>query len=56
MDLENDSGRIHLFVLKNTYLIPNAATWLLLPQHLAQQAKHYSLFQQELESSAWTSP
>ena len=37
---EDDSGRIHLFMLKNTYLIPNTATWVLSAQHLAQQAKH----------------
>ena len=37
--LEDDSGRIDSFVLKNTYLKPNAATQVLLPQHLAQEAK-----------------
>ena len=37
--LEDDTGKIHTFVLKNTYLIHGAATKVLSPQHLDQQAQ-----------------
>ena len=40
--VEDDSGLMHIMVIKGAYLIPETATWILLPQHLAQQADdHY---------------
>ena len=40
--VEDDSGLVHIMVIKGTYLIQEAATWILSLQHLAQQADdHY---------------
>ena len=40
--VEDDSRLVHIMVIKGTYLIPDAATRILSPQHLAQQADdHY---------------
>ena len=40
--VEDDSGLVHIMVIKGTYLIPEVATQILSPQHLAQQADgHY---------------
>ena len=40
--VEDDSGLVHIMVIKGTYLIPDAATRILSTQHLAQQAdNHY---------------
>ena len=39
---KDDSGLVHIMVIKDTYLIPDAPTRILSPQHLAQQADdHY---------------
>ena len=37
--MEDDQGIIHKFTLPNTYLVLGAATRVLSPQHLVQQAK-----------------
>ena len=40
--LEDENGLVHVMVIKGAYLIPDAATRILSPQHLAQQADdHY---------------
>ena len=40
--LEDDTGLVHVIMIQGTYLIPDATTCILLPQHLAQQANdHY---------------
>ena len=40
--VEDDSGLVHIMVIKGAYLIPEVATWILSPQHLAKQADdHY---------------
>ena len=40
--IEDDNGLVHVMVIKGAYLIPDAATSILSPQHLAQQADdHY---------------
>ena len=40
--VEDNNGLVHVMVIKGAYLIPDAATRILLPQHLAQQADdHY---------------
>ena len=40
--LEDDAGLVHVFHIQGAYLIPDAATRILSPQHLAQQANdHY---------------
>ena len=36
--VEDDTGLIHVMLIKGAYLIPEAATRILSPQHLAQQA------------------
>ena len=40
--LEDDNGLVHVMVITGAYLIPEACTRILSPQHLAQQAEdHY---------------
>ena len=40
--VEDDNGLVHVMVVKAAYLIPEAVTRILSPQHLAQQAEdHY---------------
>ena len=40
--LEDDTGLVHIIIIQGAYLIPNAMTRILSPQHLAQQANdHY---------------
>ena len=40
--LEDNNGLVHVMVITGAYLIPEASTRILLPQHLAQQADdHY---------------
>ena len=40
--LEDDAGLVHVLLIQGAYLIPDAATRILSPQHLAQQANdHY---------------
>ena len=40
--VEDDSGLVHIMVIQGAFLIPDAATRILSPQHLAQQADdHY---------------
>ena len=40
--VEDDTGLVHVMVIRGAYLIPEAATRILSPQHLAQQADdHY---------------
>ena len=40
--IEDDTGLVHVMVIQGAYLIPDAATRILSPQHLAQQANdHY---------------
>ena len=40
--VEDDTGLVHVMVIRGAYLIPKAATQILSPQHLAQQADdHY---------------
>ena len=40
--IEDDQGLVHVMVIRGAYLIPDAATRILSPQHLAQQAdNHY---------------
>ena len=40
--LEDDAGLVHVLIIWEAYLIPDAATRILSPQHLAQQANdHY---------------
>ena len=40
--IEDDTGLVHIMIVKGAYLIPEAATRILSPQHLAQQAgDHY---------------
>ena len=40
--LEDDTGLVHVIMIRGAYLIPDAATRILSPQHLAQQANdHY---------------
>ena len=40
--LEDDTGLVHVVVIQGAYLIPDATTRILSPQHLAQQANdHY---------------
>ena len=40
--IEDDHGLVHVMVIKDAYLIPDAATRILSPQHLAQQVDdHY---------------
>ena len=40
--VEDDTGLVHVMIVKGAYLIPEAATRILSPQHLAQQAgDHY---------------
>ena len=42
MDVEDDNGLVHVMVIRGAYLIPEAATRILSPQHVAQQANdHY---------------
>ena len=42
MHVEDDTGLVHVMVIKGAYLIPDAATQILSPQHLAQKADdHY---------------
>ena len=40
--LEDDTGLVHVILIQGAYLIPNATTRILSPQHIAQQANdHY---------------
>ena len=40
--VEDDTGLVHVMIIRGAYLIPEAATRILSPQHLAQQADdHY---------------
>ena len=40
--VEDDTGLVHVMIIKGAYLIPEAVTRILSPQHLAQQADdHY---------------
>ena len=40
--LEDDTGLVHVILIQGAYLIPNATTRILSPQHFAQQANdHY---------------
>ena len=40
--IEDDTGLVHVLVIQGAYLIPESATQILSPQHLAQQANdHY---------------
>ena len=40
--LEDDTGLVHVIVIQGAYLVPDAMTRILSPQHLAQQANdHY---------------
>ena len=40
--LEDDTGLVHVIMIQGAYLIPDASTRILSPQHLAQQANdHY---------------
>ena len=40
--VEDDTGLVHVMVIRGVYMIPEAATRILSPQHLAQQASdHY---------------
>ena len=40
--LEDDTGLVHVMIIHGAYLIPDAATCILSPQHLAKQANgHY---------------
>ena len=40
--LEDDTGLVHVMIIQGAYLIPDATTRILSPQHLAQQANdHY---------------
>ena len=40
--IEDDHGLVHVMIITGAYLIPKAATRILSPQHLAQQANdHY---------------
>ena len=40
--LEDDTGLVHVIMIQGSYLIPDATTRILSPQHLAQQANdHY---------------
>ena len=40
--LEDDAGLVHVLIIQGAYLIPDEATQILSPQHLAQQANdHY---------------
>ena len=40
--LEDDQGLVHVMIIRGAYLIPDAPTCILSPQHLAQQADdHY---------------
>ena len=39
--LEDNAGLVHVLVIQGAYLIPDAATRILSPQHLAQQANHH---------------
>ena len=40
--VEDDTGLVHIMIIRGAYLIPEAATSILSPQHLAQQAgDHY---------------
>ena len=40
--LKDDNGLVHVMVIKGAYFIPEVATRILSPQHLAQQAEdHY---------------
>ena len=42
--IEDDQGLVHVMVIRGAYLIPDAATRILSPQHLAQQADdHYPM-------------
>ena len=42
--IEDDHGLVHVMVITGAYLIPEAATRILSPQHLAQQANdHYPM-------------
>ena len=42
--IEDDHGLAHVMVIKGAYLIPDTATRILLPQHLAQQVDdHYPM-------------
>ena len=36
--IEDDTGLVHVMIIKGAYMIPEAATRILSPQHLAQQA------------------
>ena len=41
--LEDDTGLVHVMIIQGAYLIPDAATRILSPQHLTQQANdHYT--------------
>ena len=40
--LEDDQGLVHVMIIRGAYLIPDAPTCILSPQHLAQQVDdHY---------------
>ena len=42
--VEDDHGLVHVMLITGAYLIPDAATRILSPQHLAQQANdHYPM-------------
>ena len=42
--IEDDHGLVHVMIITGAYLIPNATTRILSPQHLAQQADdHYPM-------------
>ena len=42
--IEEDQGLVHVMVICGAYLIPDVPTWILSPQHLAQQVEdHYPM-------------
>ena len=54
--LEDNTGKVHTYMLKNTYLIPKATTRGFVLQHLAQQAQdnnQVSLGQESLRWITW---
>ena len=47
--VEDDSGLVPTMVIKGAYFIPEAATWIISPQHLAQQANDHYLKEEGTE-------
>ena len=45
--LEDDNGLVHVMVIMGAYLIPEACTRILSPQHLAQQAEDQYLKEED---------